>query len=170
MSLLLHDLLREAAAAAPDQEAVRCAGRSLTYGQLESGSNALASRLVDAGVHRGDRVGIYLTKSVEMVVAVYGTLKAGAAYVPLDPNAPPTRIATVATDCTITALVSTSTRAKSLGDVLAGLDLRLIVLVEHPDEPEGEGILLPGAADVTITWADATSDLGAKATRDRTDG
>jgi amino acid adenylation domain-containing protein len=156
VSRLLHDLLREAASIDPDREAVRCAGRSLSYGQLERESNALAARLLEAGVSHGDRVGISLPKSVEMVVAVYATLKAGAAYVPLDPKAPATRIATVAADCAIAALVSTASRAAALIDAMEEPDLRLVVLLDDPDEPAGGGA--GDRAGAVISWADATAD------------
>src|SRR2546425_3449546 len=88
MTYLLHQLLSAAAQRDPGKEAVRCAGRALSYGELEERSNSLARALMARGVERGDRVGVFLPKSVEMVVAVYGAMKAGAAYVPLDPLGP----------------------------------------------------------------------------------
>ena len=68
----------------------------------------LATVFMDAGIQRGDRVGIHLPKSVEMVAAVYGAMKAGAAYVPLDPRAPTARLEAIANDCGIAAIVSTA--------------------------------------------------------------
>src|SRR2546423_9859878 len=88
MAFLLHQLLARAAGSDPEREAVRCAGTSLTYGELEAASNGVARALIAGGVRRGDRVGIHLSKRVESVAAVYGAMKAGAAYVPLDPKAP----------------------------------------------------------------------------------
>lgn len=68
--------------------AFRCDQNSITYEQLVARANQLADCLIDAGVQRGDRVGIYMPRCVETAVAVYGIMKAGAAYVPLDPHAP----------------------------------------------------------------------------------
>jgi amino acid adenylation domain-containing protein len=158
VSHLLHDLLREAASSTPDHEAVRCSGRSLSYGQLESASNALASTLVAAGVRPGDRVGINLPKCAEMVVAVYGILKAGAAYVPLDPNAPTARIAAVAADCAIVALVTTPSRTRTLIEKLPEADLRLIVLVDGLEGPLNDSAPGPDPSPAAITWDAATAD------------
>ena len=105
MNFLLHQLLTAAAAMNPERPAVRCAGRSLSYSQLDAASNGVARTLMAAGVRRGDRVGILLPKRVEIVVAVYGSLKAGAAYVPLDPKAPVRRVAMVASDCEVSAQI-----------------------------------------------------------------
>jgi amino acid adenylation domain-containing protein len=133
---VLHHLLSDAADRDPDHVAVRCRGRSLTYGELESAANGIASRLVEAGIRRGDRVGIHLSKCIEMVVAVYGVLKAGGAYVPLDPKAPSSRVGTIASDCRIGALVSTPARASSLLTTMNADGPRLILLVDDGTEPE----------------------------------
>ena len=136
MGYLLHHLLSEAAERDPDHVAVRCRDRSLTYGELESAANGVATTLVAAGVQRHDRVGIHLPKSVEMVAAVYGVLKAGAVYVPLDPRAPKARLGAIATDCQLAALISTHAGATSLLSAVDGSDLRLAILVGDEDAAE----------------------------------
>ena len=95
MGFLLHQLLADAAAVSPDREAVRCLGRSLTYGELDAAANAVARALIAGGVQPADRVAILLPKRVETIACVYGILKAGAAYVPLDPKGPARRAALV---------------------------------------------------------------------------
>ena len=115
---LLQHLVEEAASTDPDREAVRCRGRSLTYGQLEAASASLARTLVEAGVRKGDRVAIHLPKGVETVAAVYGVLRAGAAYVPLDPKAPIPRVAGIAADCEVAAVIGTAARSPSLVEAL----------------------------------------------------
>jgi amino acid adenylation domain-containing protein len=149
VTFLLHQLLSEAAEAGPDREAVRCAGRSLSYRELEAASNGLARALLDGGVRPGDRVGIHLPKSVELVAAVYGILKAGAAYVPLDPKAPLRRVGLVAADCTVAAVVTPRSRAAELLEAIEGHVPRLAVLVDPPGEgaaeaSDGDGSLPPG--------------------------
>jgi amino acid adenylation domain-containing protein len=67
-----------------------------------------------------------------MVAAVYGAMKAGAAYVPLDPRAPAARLATIANDCGIAALVTTPNRASALQQVL-GPDCRSMIIVDEED-------------------------------------
>lgn len=138
MTYLLNQLLSEAAGVAPGREAVRCSGRSMTYAELDAASSALANALLEGGVCPGDRVGLLLPKRVETIAALYGVLKAGAAYVPLDPRAPVARAAVVAADCTVSAVISSPTRAAQLVAGLAGHGHRprLAVLVDG-DEPAG---------------------------------
>lgn len=119
MPLLPH-LITRAAAARPDSPAVVMDGVTLTYGDLETRSTQFARSLVERGVRRGDRVGLWLPKSPDAVVALYGAMKAGAAYVPVDPNAPPARLAYIARDCAIAALVTTTDRANALDEAFAG--------------------------------------------------
>ncbi|WZO98370.1 amino acid adenylation domain-containing protein [Isosphaeraceae bacterium EP7] len=103
----LSDLLRDAAALAPDGTAVEDeAGRTLTYRELDRQAGRLATRLARWGVARGDRVGLFLPKSPESVAAIHGTLRAGAAYVPVDPSAPATRGAGILADAGVKAIVA----------------------------------------------------------------
>ena len=81
---LLSQYLPSAAETEPDALAVIDRGRALTYAELEARANQLAHTLVELGVARGDRVGLYLDKSLESIVAIHAVLKVGAAYVPLD--------------------------------------------------------------------------------------
>jgi non-ribosomal peptide synthetase component F len=130
MTYLLDQLLDDAASERPDHPAVRCAGRELTYGELADAANGVACALLEAGLQQGDRVGILLPKRIETIVAVYGALRAGAAYVPLDPKAPSSRLAMVAKDCSIAALVTTPSRAGALLPSLAGSPPSLVILVD----------------------------------------
>lgn len=93
----LEEGLRAAALRTPDRVAVveAATGRTATYGELEGLASAFADRLRAAGVRPGDRVAFRLSKSIDALVALFGALGAGAAYVPLDPGAPDERTATV---------------------------------------------------------------------------
>lgn len=114
----LHQLLHASAEAHGDRVAVVDRGRSVTYSELDRRSNQLAHLLLDLGVERGDRVGLFLDKSLESVVGVYGALKAGAAYVPLDPQAPPARLAYIAADCGIRVLLTGRGKAGAWGEFI----------------------------------------------------
>jgi amino acid adenylation domain-containing protein len=103
---LVSHLLEESARDTPDAPAVLDGEREISYVELERQANRLANLLLALGVQRGERVGIYLDKSIESVVAIYATLKAGAAYVPLDPQAPPARLGYIAADAGVRVLVS----------------------------------------------------------------
>jgi len=96
--LCLHELFERQADRAPANIAVIYDGKAVTYGQLESRANRLANRLLAAGVGVEDLVGICVPRSPEMVVALLAVLKAGAAYVPLDPDYPPARLAFMVKD------------------------------------------------------------------------
>lgn len=104
---LLPGCVDHAADRHPDHEAVRYSSARLTYGELARRSNGLARVLAANGVRRGDRVGIFMNKSLDSPVAMHGVMKAGAAYVPLDPFAPSARVAFVIRDCGIRHLITT---------------------------------------------------------------
>ena len=117
---LVNRLLSASAERHPHREAVRDRGRSLTYAQLEASANRVARLLQENGVVRGDRVGLYLDKSLESVVGIYGTLKAGAAYVPFDPQAPTARLSYIAENAGIRVLLTAAEKSDRWGSLLAG--------------------------------------------------
>ena len=102
----LHQLLALSAQKYPDRIAVEeTDDGAITYHDLNQLSDRLRDRLIHLGVRPGDRVGIYLQKSVDAVASIFGILKAGAAYVPVDPGAPPARNAYIFSDCTVKAIL-----------------------------------------------------------------
>ncbi|MGB7086563.1 MAG: AMP-binding protein [Phormidesmis sp.] len=105
MIYLLSQILDRSAERFPEREAFCCEGKGITYAELLRRANGLAHWLVTNGVRRGDRVGIYLNKSLESAIALYGIWKAGAAYVPLDPSAPISRNRYVIEHCGIRHLI-----------------------------------------------------------------
>ena len=109
-------------------------GKSLTYKELVRGANNLACVLHDQGVKRGDRVGIYLHKSLETPVAVYGVMAAGAVYVPIDPMMPLSRLVYVIRDGGIRHLISEESKRSNLQE-LAGEKTALRTIVGLAPEP-----------------------------------
>ena len=91
-------------------------GQQLTYGELNRRANQLAHHLRKLGVGPEALVGIYMERSLEMMVGLLGTLKAGGTYVPLDPDHPPERIALVLKDARIPVLL---TQERLLEDLAA---------------------------------------------------
>jgi acyl-CoA synthetase (AMP-forming)/AMP-acid ligase II len=114
MSYLLHQLLSRSASKYPDNLAVWARGQSLSYRELEERSNQLAHLLRERGIQKGDRVGIYFPKAVESVISMFGVLKAGGVYVPLDPQQPAQRIQYIIDNCGIKALVTSREKLQSL--------------------------------------------------------
>jgi amino acid adenylation domain-containing protein len=94
----LHEVIAGPAASSPDAPAVVLGERSLTYAELDRRSNRLARHLRRLGVRPEARVGICLEQSLELPVAVLGVLKAGAAYLPLDPEQPAERLSRLLAD------------------------------------------------------------------------
>src|SRR5438094_8232637 len=114
MAYLLHQLLTDSAARCPDTEAVRLLNEAITYRELETRSNQLAHALIKSGVTPGDRVGIYLQKSPAAIVSIFGVLKTGACYVPVDANAPGPRLLEIARQCEFRALITSCALSEKL--------------------------------------------------------
>ncbi|WP_020722883.1 non-ribosomal peptide synthetase [Actinomadura atramentaria] len=116
------------AAARPDAPAVTFEDATLTYAQVEERSNRLAHLLADKGVGRGSFVALALPRSADLVVAILGVLKSGAAYVPVDPDYPADRIAYMLADSAPVLALTTADAA----DALPG-DVPRLLLDERPE-------------------------------------
>jgi amino acid adenylation domain-containing protein len=102
----LHRLFEDAADAHGQRIAVTFGPQSLTYAQLDQRANRLGHALIAAGVRVGDRVGLLLERTADIPVCVLATLKAGAAYVPVDPAAPAGRAAMAFGDAGVQLVVT----------------------------------------------------------------
>jgi amino acid adenylation domain-containing protein len=124
MAYLLQQLLTDSVARGPERPAVAVGDRRLSYRELDRLSNQVARALLAQGVAPGDRVGILAPKSAAAVVAVYGALKAGACYVPLDPKSPAPRLTAIMADSGITVVLAdraTARQATAMADSVGGL-------------------------------------------------
>lgn len=99
MSALLHDRIREMARAQPQATAIIAEDHTFTYGELERYANRLATVLRAHGCERGDRVALLMSNSARAVASLVGILKAGCAYVPLDPGGGIPRLADMLGQC-----------------------------------------------------------------------
>jgi non-ribosomal peptide synthetase-like protein len=140
---LLHELFERQAAAHPESIALVCGDDRLTYGELENHANRLAHHLRARGAGRGSCVGIWLPRSMDVYVAMLGTLKAGAAYVPLDPDCPEDRAAFVLADCGARVLI---TAGELAGRPAAFSGARVRLDAEH-GEISAQSAQRPAAAD-----------------------
>lgn len=106
MAMSLADYLEASASRHPERIAVvDGTGACLTYRELDDLARRVAAVLIQHGVGPGDRVGVVAPKSVRIVAALFGILKARAAYVPADYSAPPARNAAILSDCQVKAVV-----------------------------------------------------------------
>ncbi len=123
MAYILQQLLTRSAALYPENLAVWARKRTLTYRELDERSTQLAHLLRQRGLKKGDRVGIFFPKCVESLVCMFGVLKAGGVYVPLDPQAPADRIGYIIGNCQIRVLLTTKERRSILApEVVNALD------------------------------------------------
>jgi len=97
-NLCVHQLFERQAAATPAAIALECEGEEFTYAELDARVNKLARYLISSGVLRGEVLGIYMERSVDLVVSLLATWKAGATYIPLDPTFPMERLKMVFED------------------------------------------------------------------------
>ncbi len=110
----LHEVFSDRAKTCPDKVAVYSQNESLSYSELDAKSNQLAAYLVEQGIAVGDRIGISLTREPQLLVALFGALKAGAGYVPLDPDYPDERLSFMIEDAGIKVLISEESLADDL--------------------------------------------------------
>ena len=130
-STLLPELIGMARARSPQAPALRFGDHSLTYGELDDAVRALAGGLIGLGLLRGERVGIYLEKRFETVVASFGAPAAGAVMVPMNPLLKPEQVLYIARDCNVRVLVTSPERLALLAPLLGECpDLRHVVLTE----------------------------------------
>ena len=155
MAYLLQRLLTEAAARQPQRPAVASEGRVLTYQELDQLSNKVARALLRLGVAPADRVGILAPKSAAAVVGLYGVLKAGACYVPLDPKAPSGRLCHIVRDSGATMIVTdearTSQAATLAGTVPRPPGVLVVGVPGRPEREEGPGVPAEGADTMPCT-------------------
>ena len=162
MAYLLQRLLTEAASRQPQRPAVASEGCLLTYQELDQLSNKVARALLRLGVAPADRVAILAPKSAAAVVGLYGVLKAGACYVPLDPKAPSGRLCHILRDSGATVIVTDEARtsqAATLADTVPRPPGVLVVGVPgRPEREEAAGVPAEGAD--TILWPAVAEESG----------
>lgn len=112
----LHEWVRSQAQRAPNQPAIVAGSRVVTYGELEAGSNQVAHALRAVGVRPRDRVAMLLPKGERAYAAMLGIQKAGAAYVPLDPENPAPRLAAMLRSAEPRVLLLSGIAAKQCAD------------------------------------------------------
>jgi amino acid adenylation domain-containing protein len=137
--MTLHRLIDRAAQRRPEAPAARCDGEGLSYGQLSRRANGLAGTLLELGLERGDRVAVWLRKSLEVPVAFYGTLASGGVLVPIDPRSPVEQAARIVRAAGARFLVTEPGRAAQVRDLLAA-DVSLMAVIGIP---AGDGRAVP---------------------------
>ncbi len=117
---LIHDLLATSAARDPAGPALEGRSEIWSYARLEDASSRVAAALIETGIQAGERVCICARKEPRTIAALFGILRAGAVFVPLDRTAPVARLARIATDCGARVLAGEGPRFFDLAAALSG--------------------------------------------------
>ncbi|CDP88242.1 linear gramicidin synthetase subunit D [Mycolicibacterium farcinogenes] len=138
-------LFAQQAAAAPAATAVSVAGRSMSYGELDGASNRLARLLSDRGVGAGSCVALLFSRSAEAIIAMLAVLKAGAAYLAIDPALPDARVQFMIGDARPSVAITTAAHSERL----AGFDVPVIDIGDAViDDYPATAVPSPAAADI----------------------
>lgn len=129
----IHHLIQQQVGRTPQAIAVSFGTQQLTYQELDARANQVARHLLKLGVKPDDLVGIYIDRSLEMVVGLLGILKAGGAYVPLDPHFPPERLTFMLEDAQAHLLLTSAALLAQLQQIVpAGQTCQLVCLDRLP--------------------------------------
>jgi amino acid adenylation domain-containing protein len=138
--ILVHDFLTATARLHPERPALICDGNVTTFGQLDRDSDHLACALQHQGVVRGDRVAVFMENSAELVVSVFGILKAGAAFVIINPTTKPKKLAYILADCGVRVLIAQSRLARVARPALTEVEsVQTVVWAGTPVPEANEG-------------------------------
>jgi len=136
----VHEVVADVARRVPDRVALSDETTELTYRQLDRAANAMAHRLIAAGVGAGSTVGVLMDRTAALVVAILAVLKSGAAYVPVPTGLPVARLRTMLDEtAAVTLLVDANARATAVVDeyVTGGGDVVLVETgAERADAPD----------------------------------
>lgn len=130
--MLVHDFLEKSAERAPDKLALVCGGQRLTYSEVDTMANRLAHALRERGLERGDRVILFLPNSVELVVGIFGVLKAGGTFVVVNASTKEDKLTYLVNNCRAIALVTTARQAKTATTLMEHApSLQFVVLADR---------------------------------------
>jgi acyl-CoA ligase (AMP-forming) (exosortase A-associated) len=147
MTELLHELPQRHAARAAATIALRHKTAELSYGELASRIDAFAAAAIALDCQRGDRIGIFLPKQFENVIAMFGTTRAGCVFVPINPLLKPPQVQHILMDCNVRVLVTSPERFELLRSLLAHCpDLRHVVVIGDTAPAS------PSASLSVVTW------------------
>ena len=139
-SFCIHELFTQQVIKTPDAIAVKFGNQQLTYTQLNQKANQLANYLQNCGVTSEVLVGLYLERSLDILIAILAILKAGGAYLPLDPKYPQTRLTDILNDSQVSIILTQEKLLTSLSSPL----------------PRGETPLTPYQGKIILLDTDLT--------------
>ena len=133
--ILFHSGIEKNAIAKPDHTAINAIDGEYTYRELDENANRVANALIARGVKRGDRVVLLLPRTARLFFALYGVLKAGATYIPCDPNYPVERVRHIIEDSEAGLIIATGENLSKFKDKPA-TDIEELLKEENTKKPE----------------------------------
>jgi acyl-CoA ligase (AMP-forming) (exosortase A-associated) len=153
MQDLIHDLLFQSARRTPSAPALHYQSATLDYGALAEAVERCAAALLELGLPRSARVGVYMEKRLETVISVFGAAAAGGVFVPINPLLKPEQVAYILRDCNVRILVTSAERLEVLAPALREcVDLKAVLCVG--------GKAGSGGAVAVLSWEDALAAAG----------
>lgn len=143
-AVALHQLIDEQVAVDPQRPAVVFGEQTLSYGELGARAQRLASYLIERGIQPGDVVGVHVERGIELLPALVGTMKAGAAYLPLPPGHPAARLQTIHDDAEAAAVLC-GDADRDRQPPLSGASLLYLAEAGDLDERAAEAFPTPAA-------------------------
>lgn len=141
--MLVHQFLEQSADRQPEKIGLVCGSQRLTYTELDKRANRLANALTERGFQRGDRAVLFLSNSVELVISIFGVLKAGGVFVVINPTTKADKLAYILENCAATVLVAEARQLRLCQDLLTRLaSLKMVILAQEPPAGSEPGSLL----------------------------
>lgn len=134
-----HGAFELQADAKPDATALVASDRTLTFAQLDAQANRIANALRETGIGSGDKIVVLLPRDSRLIATIYGVMKAGAAYIPCDPEYPVERIKLITEDSDAKWIITTADRLNAF----SGKALDVDTLAEYPDISRPKVEILP---------------------------
>ncbi|HLI86689.1 MAG TPA: amino acid adenylation domain-containing protein [Bryobacteraceae bacterium] len=144
----LHQLFAQRARTQPEVTAIVSGPEKVSYGEFEDATNRLARLLIAAGCHPGDRVALLVPKSIAAIAGMFGALKAGCIYVPIDTGSPAARIEKILDSCEPRLLLASTGGAGAFACQPRRSSMRIAWLSSSPP---------PAGLDCVFTWRDLPS-------------
>ncbi len=166
MSDLLPDLIYGQAERFPEATALIAGETILTYGELAGQVRAFAGAVLKLGLGSAERVGMFLEKRVEAVVATFGASAAGGVFVAINPLYRGRHVSHILRDCNVRVLVTSAARLRGLGPSLkACTDLRAVILVDDSTDGSAQAQVELPEGTTTMAWEAALEEGGSGALR-----
>jgi len=141
--MLLNHFLEKSAIALPDKVALICQGKRHTFREIDRAATSLARALIQQGFYKQDRAIIYLDNSYESVISIFGILKAGGIFVPLDPTVKPRKLESILSDCGARVLITDSKHVTELSAAhLSFRGLALLIVTDPGKTALSEGSIV----------------------------